>query len=295
MDAPKQGHVVVGVDRSPQAWAAVRYGAGLAERRHVPLLLLHAYEPSQYGPSAVGWSPDVPAVLRNAAERLIADAMDLVTVFHPDVAVSVRLETGSPVEQLLEESTRAYAVVVGSRGTGGFADLLVGSVTMHVAAHASGPVIAVPISDDEIVEQRGVVVGVDGSSASESAIGFAFETAADLHEPLTAVHAWHDVTRTGVGRMMPLTYEPAEVVTEERLGLVEALAGWQDKFPDVAVVRKVMLGHPVTALLRAAAASRLLVVGCRGRGSVRSVVQGSVSHGVLHHATLPVAVVHSGC
>ena len=197
--------------------------------------------------------------------------------------------------QLIDESARARAVVVGSRGTGGFADLLVGSVTMHVAAHASGPVIAVPTPVNDLPEPRGVVVGVDGSEASDAAIGFAFEAAADVDEPLTAVFAWYDVTRTGVGRMMPLTYDPAEVAAEERLGLSETLSGWQEKFPDVPVVRKVLLGHPVPALLRASSSSRLLVVGCRGKGAVRSVIQGSVSHGVLHHAKVPVAVVHSAC
>ena len=295
MNAPLYGHVVVGLDRSPQAWAALKYGAALAERRHLPLKLLHAYEPSQFGPSPVAWNPDVPKVLRNAAERLIGDAADLVSVFHPEVLVEVRLEPGSAVEQLIEESARAHAVVVGARGAGGFPELLVGSVTMHVATHASGPVIAVPTPADEAIRPRGVVVGVDGSAASEAAVGFAFDAAADLDEPLTAVHAWYDVTRTGVGRMMPMTYDPAEIAADERLRLAEALSGWQEKFPDVRVQRKVLLGHPVPALLRAASGARMLVVGCRGRGAVRSVVQGSVSHGVLHHAKVPVAVVHSAC
>ena len=67
------------------------------------------------------------------------------------------------------------------------------------------------------------------------------------------------------------------------------MAGWQEKYPDVAVDQKVVYGHPVPALVAAASAARLLVVGSRGRGSV---VLGSVSHGVLHRATGPVAVVH---
>ena len=69
------------------------------------------------------------------------------------------------------------------------------------------------------------------------------------------------------------------------------MAGWQEKFPDVAVVHKVVLGHPVPMLVSRAADARLLVVGSHGRGAVRSVLMGSVSHGVLHHASCPVAVV----
>jgi nucleotide-binding universal stress UspA family protein len=295
MEPTSRGAVVVGLDRSPQAWAALEYAAALAARRGAPLLALHAYEPSQYAVrSTIGWTPDTQGILRNVAERLVADAVDVVTAFHPDLEVRTRLEPGSAPDQLLEESEHATAVVLGSRGTGGFSDLLVGSTTLHVAAHGACPVVAVPAPDEETaLLHRGVVVGVDGSAVSEPAIGYAFETAADLGEPLTAVHAWYDVTRTGTGRMMPLGYDPTEVLEREELALAESMAGWQEKFPEVEVHHKVTLGrHPVATLIGQSRDSRLLVVGCRGRGSVRSVLLGSVSHGVLHHAKVPVAVVH---
>ncbi len=292
MDTSKHP-VVVGLDRSPQAWAAVEYAAGLAARARVPLLLVHAFEPSQFEvrPSS-GRVTDTEAVLRNVAGRLVADVRDVVTALHPDVEIRTRLETGSATEKLLEESARAAAVVLGSRGAGGFADLLVGSTTLHVASHARCPVIAVPAPDETASARRGVVVGVDGSAVSEPAIRYAFEAAADVDEPLTALHAWYDVTRTGSGRMMLLGYDPAAVREEERLVLAESMAGWQEKFPDVEVRHEVALAHPVATLVQRARDARLLVVGCRGHGAVRSIVLGSVSHGVLHHATVPVAVVH---
>jgi nucleotide-binding universal stress UspA family protein len=163
---------------------------------------------------------------------------------------------------------------------------------LHVTAHAACPVIAVPWAMESDVPRHGVVVGVDGSELSEAAIDYAFDMASELREPLIAIHAWHDPTRTGVGLMMPIGYDPADVVKEERLALAESLAGWQEKFPDVEVERNFVLGHPVPALVSRAAHARILVVGCRGRGVLRSLVLGSVSHGVLHHATSPVAVVH---
>ncbi len=293
MDTTSRRPVVVGLDRSPQAWAAVEHAAALAERRAVPLLLVHAYEPSQFAMrSTIGWTPDTDGVLRNVAERLVADAVDVVTASHPGLDVRTRLEPGSATEKLLEESDRATAVVLGSRGTGGFADLLVGSTTLHVAAHARCPVVAVPAPDEVASLHRGVVVGVDGSPVSEPAIEYAFQAAADIDEPLTAVHSWYDVTRTGTGRMMPLGYDPSEVYEEERLALAESMAGWQEKYPEVVVHHKVTFGHPVACLVRSSNEAHLLVVGCRGRGAIRSVVLGSVSHGVLHHATVPVAVVH---
>jgi nucleotide-binding universal stress UspA family protein len=295
METTSRHPVVVGLDRSPQCWAALEYAAAMAERRGVPLLVLHGYEPSQYTVrSTVGWTPDNDGVLRNVSERLVADAVDVVSSSHPDLEVRTRLEPGSATEQLVEESRRATAVVLGSRGTGGFADLVIGSTTLHVTAHAECPVIAVPApNEDAALPHRGVVVGVDGSAVSEPSIEFAFEAAADLGEPLTAVHAWYDVTRTGTGRMMPLGYDPTEILEEERLALAESMAGWQEKFPEVEVHHKVTLGgHPVATLVRKSRDARLLVVGCRGRSALRSVLLGSVSHGVLHHAKVPVAVVH---
>ena len=93
--------------------------------------------------------------------------------------------------------------------------------------------------------------------------------------------------------MMPLGYDPVMAARDERLVLAESMAGWQEKFPEVEVHHRVTLGdHPVATLVRKSRDARLLVVGCRGRSAVRSVLLGSVSHGVLHHAKVPVAVVH---
>jgi nucleotide-binding universal stress UspA family protein len=93
--------------------------------------------------------------------------------------------------------------------------------------------------------------------------------------------------------MLPLVYDPVLVNDEEQLVMAESMAGWSEKFPDVAVEHRVVRDHPVHALVGAADNARLLVVGSRGRGSLRSLLLGSVSHGVLHHATSPVAVVHA--
>jgi len=293
MSSSSHAGVVVGLDRSEQGWAALELAADLAARRRLPLTLIHAFEPSQYlVRPAQDLVPDAHGVLHNAAERLAADAVDAVRAFHPGLVVQSRVEPGSAVGLLLDASEHASLLVLGSRGTGGFTELLLGSTTLHLAAHASCPVIAVPAPGEQARERHGVVVGVDGSARSEAAIELAFREADDLGEELTALHAWYDVTRTGTGTMMPLGYDPHEVAEEERLVLAESMAGWQEKFPDVHVRYRVVVGHPVGALVAEARDARLLVVGSRGLGSVRSIVLGSVSHGVLHHATSPVAVVH---
>lgn len=293
MNAKTRGAVVVGLDGSDPGRAAVEYAVELAGRRHLPLRLVHAFEAVQTTPRpTIGWAPNIEVVLRNSAQRLIDETVEVLGAVYPDVEVTAVVQTGLPAEVLLEESQRAHTIVLGSRGAGGFADLVIGSTTLHVAAHAACPVIAVPWPAELDAPRHGVVVGVDGSELSAAAIGYAFDVASEVGEKLTAIHAWQDPTRTGVGMMMPIAYDPAEVVEEERLALAESMAGWQEKFPGVEVERKVVLGHPVPALVSRAANARMLVVGCRGRGALRSLVLGSVSHGVLHHATGPVAVVH---
>lgn len=284
--------VVVGVDRSDPGLAAVQYAAAWASRAKLPLRVLHAFEPTQYAMHApIQGRLDVKAVLRKTAQRMLDDTVDVLAAVYPDLDVEVVLEEGSETEMLLRESEHAHAVVLGSRGVGGFADLVIGSTTLHVVSHARCPVIAVPAPTGDEDFRKGVVVGVDGSDVSTTAIGFALEIAATTGQKLRAVHVWHDATRTGVGLMMPLTYDLNQVMGEERLVLAESLAGWFEKFPDVDVEALVVPGHPVSVLSAAAADAQLLVVGSRGRGSIRSLVLGSVSHGVLHHASAPVAVV----
>lgn len=286
--------VVVGLDRSDPGRAAVEYAADLADRRHLELHLLYAFEPAQYAVSpTIGWVPKIESVLRNSAQRVVDDTAEVLALLYPDLEVTSSVAAGSATEMLIEASQTAHTVVLGSRGSGGFADLVIGSTTLHVASHAACPVIAVPGLPCGEPPRHGVVVGVDGSEVSEAAIGYAFEEASDLDETLTAVHAWYDVAHAGVGLMMPLGYDPAMAAREERLVLAESLAGWQEKFPDVEVRHSVVLGHPVPALVSSAARARLLVVGTRGRSSLRSLVLGSVSHGVLHHAVGPVAVVRA--
>jgi nucleotide-binding universal stress UspA family protein len=132
------------------------------------------------------------------------------------------------------------------------------------------------------------VVGVDGSPTSEAALAFAFE-AADLHGvPLLAVHTWTDYQ---IESTMTAVLEGDAIDADERRLLAERLAGWGEKFPDVAVTRLVTRYRPARTLLEQSAHAQLVVVGSRGRGGLAGMLLGSVSHALLHHAVCPVAVV----
>jgi nucleotide-binding universal stress UspA family protein len=293
MNTVASGAVVVGLDHSEFGRPAVVYAADLASRRQLPLRLVHVVAaPNWTVHPAIGWNSDSEVLARKSAQQLIDGTVELLGATHPGVEVSHLLVRGDPVETLIEESRTADTIVLGSRGAGGFADLVIGSTTLHVTAHASCPVIAVPAQSNPDVPRHGVVVGVDGSVVSEAAIGYAFEMASGAEEKLTAILAWHDPTRTGLGRMIPGTFDADEVLMGERAALEESISGWQQKFPGVEVDQKVVSGHPVAVLVSSSTNARLLVVGSRGRGALSSLVLGSVSHGVLHHATGPVAVVH---
>ena len=283
--------VVVGLDGSAQDTAVADFAAALATRRHLPLRLVHALS---IEPSREAWTADVMKELRLGAETLMDQKVAALKVSAPDLAVTTRIEGGFPVRLLVDESAAADTLVIGTRGAGGFADLVLGSTALHVVSRARCPVIAVPEPRDASGRRRGVVVGLDGSPESQAALEFAFLTAAELSEPLVAVHAWSDPVQLSPRALVPVVYEPllAAEATRGSLTLSESLAGWTEKFPEVQVERRLIQGQTVQTLLIEAATASMLVVGTRGHGALRSIL-GSVSHGVLHHAHIPVAVVHA--
>jgi nucleotide-binding universal stress UspA family protein len=276
--------VVVGVDGSPDAGAAAEYGAWEADHRGLPLRLVHALQPPiMYGTSVVAaydtGEPltDAQAVLREAAEQ--------VRGRYPDLEVATVITAGTPASVLVDESRTAALVVVGSRGLGRFEQLLAGSVSAQVAMHAHAPVVVLrpPARDEQPSAGSGVVVGVDGSTGSAAALAFAFEEAAARGTGLVAVYAWAVTERR----------DAAEAQHEADRMLAEAMAGWQEKYPEVTVVRRaVPSASPLATLIEEGAHAQLVVVGPRGRGGFASLLLGSVSDGLVRHAHRPVAVVH---
>lgn len=287
--------IVIGHDGSSGADAALAWGLGLARRHRAPVRIVRAFEPSMYAAGlSGGYGATVVAELRAASERELLAAQDRSRAAYPDLEVTGVFLLGNPEHELVALSEHADTVVVGSRGAGAFHTLLAGSTTMSVASRARCTVVAVPHDDTRPDAGHGIVVGVDGSELSQGAVAYAFAQASELREPLTAVHAWIEpVTASVLGVALPLVHDPVGYAHDQDVLLAESLAGWSEKYPDVAVTRRVVHGHTVPALVEAARDARLLVVGCRGRGAVASILLGSVGHGVLHLATCPVAVVHT--
>ena len=280
--------IVIGVDGSPGGTSALQWGLAQAERRHAPVRLVHAFAPAM-SDLRIGGGNDIGLVgdAMVAARDLLEQALEQAKSAHPTLSITSRLVDDAAASALIEESREAATLVVGAHGARGFSNLVAGSTTMNVASHAHCTVVTVPTGLTKGTEGTGIVVGVDGSEVTQGAIAFALREAGATGQAVTAVHAWVDPVS-----MSPMTQDTAGYSRAREQALTEMLELWMEKNPDVAVTLKVVREHPVHALAAAAQGAQLLVVGCRGRGAVRSMILGSVSHGVLHLATCPVAVVH---
>lgn len=285
--------MLVGIDYSPDSMAAAEYAAWEAQRRRLPLRLVHAMSPPPaYGPGfGAGWL--VGAMVKDAAD-LLGDVTDRLLRRHPGLTITHTVVTAGPSAALVTESALASLVVVGARGTGGFPELLAGSVSSQVAAHAHASVVVYRRSGDDALPPAGpVVVGVDGSDRAAAALGFAFEEADARGVPLVAVYAWDVPPEHNLGPITRRHYDPVEAQDQAQRVLAEAVAGWADKYPDVPVTRRAVHTLTPAAVLReAATGGGLLVAGSRGHGGFLGLLLGSVSNALVHHAPTSVAVVH---
>jgi nucleotide-binding universal stress UspA family protein len=280
--------IIVGVDGSPASRVAVDWAARDAALRGADLKLVHVLVPP-----AVMAFPDVPMPSgfmewqEEEGRRLLDSAVKTVEEAGAQVEVSTDMVSGPAVPALADLSSSAQMIVVGCRGHGALARGLLGSISTGLAHHAHCPV-AIIHDEDPLMPHpamASVVVGVDGSPASESAVAIAFEQASFRGVDLLAVHAWSD---TGVFEFPGADWSTLQAAGEQTLS--ERLAGWQERYPDVPVRRVVVADKPARQLLERAESAQLLVVGSHGRGGIAGMLLGSVSTTVLHGARMPVII-----
>ena len=285
--------VTIGYDGSTDAEAALAWGLAFADRHDASVRIVQAFDPSQHTMRLVGGGgAEAAQRLYVLAREQLQQARDRSKDDHPHLQIKSVLEPALPDDLLIDESRIAETVVVGSRGQSRMSTLLAGSTASNVAARAHCTVVAVRNRPDPHPRGKGVVVGTDGSPVAEAAIGFAFQQATELSGSLTVVHAWTDVMTVGaLGSVVP-RHDPLDYSREQNRLLVESLAAWADKFPEVDVRVQIIRGHAVNTLAAASADAELLVVGCHGHSVLRGMVLGSVSQGLLHRASVPVAIVH---
>ncbi|MGJ7906540.1 universal stress protein [Actinopolyspora sp. H202] len=286
--------ILVGIDGSPTAFEAVRWAAREASHRSAPLRLVHAdVSALGYVPDTLGTSTPEPTdeTAREFVSDWLRDAREIAAAEDPELVVDTAVRSGSARTVLLDESSTARLVVVGSRGLGSFSGVILGSVAIALTHHGQCPV-AVVREPDEGAEPAGlpVVVGVDGSGPGELALRWAFDMASARSTEIMAVHAWHDLVVGELWTRAQADKTWESVRADEQRLLAEVLAGWREDYPDVPVHEIVGYGKPARLLLEQADNAQLVVVGARGRGGLAGLLLGSTSQTLLHHAPCPVVV-----
>lgn len=284
------GAVVVGVDGSPASDRAVIWGARQAALEGRPIALVHGAS-ATVATTWMGAPAFNPATVLQAIEdsgkAQLEAASAVVHEREPGVEVYRVYDHHDPRDALLGFTANAAMVVVGSRGRGPMASLLLGSVSLAVSQHASCPVIVVRHDAEE--DHGGIVVGADGTVRSDAAVGFAFRQASMRSMPLTVVHAFWSEQDEGYPSLSR-NYEQADL-EDMRLLLAESIAGPEADYPEVKVTLHVERGIPDSVLLHACKTADLVVVGSHPTNAVYDLLAGEVSRSVLGHARCPVAVV----
>lgn len=289
---------VVGIDGSDVATEAVRWAAADAALHRAALRLVCVVAGGTDGAGdELPMSPSVLEVIENERRRWLSQAAELATAVAGDVSITQELRHGKPAAVLVGESAGARRVVVGTRGLGDATGVkrALGSTAETVAMLAQCPVVVVPAArpDPDAARTRPVIVGIDGSSVSEHALGVAFEEASVRRVPLVALHVWSD---TAIDEWFALdaARDWDAIEAEAGLLLAERLAGWQEQYPDVQVRRVVERDRPVRFLALHGTDAQLIVVGSRGRGGLTGMLLGSTSRALVHSAPCPVLVVRAG-
>jgi len=290
---PRDDVVIVGVDGSETSNAALEWAAAEARRLGWRLHVVCAYAVPAFTVASLdgGFAAVDDSAIQAGAQAVLDDAV--ARVGGGDLEVSAALELGDPTGVLVDLSRQARLAVVGTRGGGGFADRLLGTVSSSLPAHAHCPTVVVPRSEEgrpPFTPVRRMVVGVDGSESATIALRRAVDEAALWGAHLTAVAAVPIGGGAGSLAWLPAAVDRDDVLADVKVGLgvavEQAVAG-----RDVRVSQHALDGNGAALLAEFSTAVDLVVVGSRGRGGFAGLLMGSTSQAVLHHAVCPVMVV----
>ncbi|WP_433221528.1 universal stress protein [Dactylosporangium sp. CS-047395] len=280
--------IIVGFDGSGEAHAAVQWAADEAERTHAQLQIVHTYQITWPG-AYYDISAELLEEARRRGEQLIDEAVAQVRERGPEIDVIGTSVYATPAATLLDladtttiPDTTTGLLVVGNRGAGGISNLLLGSVSQQVATHANTPVVVV--RGRWTATGGPVVVGVDGSASSNTALSLAFAAADTRGTEVVAIRAYQPPPQ----HVVPL--HAAETI--ERDALEASLAPWRQQYPGVKVEALVAVGRPAQVLIGVSHTARLVVVGSRGHGGFTGLLLGSVGQQLMHHAECPVMIAH---
>lgn len=294
--------VLVGVDGSPASLHAVDWAAAYAAAHGLGLHLVCSYSVPSFTAAALdgGYAALDDTAIADGARAVLEEAVERVR--RTRVRVTSAVATGDAAAVLVELSRGAALAVVGTRGRGGFAERLLGTVSSALPAHAHCPTVVVPFKrpdghpvhdadDFPRAEIRKIVVGVDGSPAAEAALDRAIHEGEIWGAEVTAVAGVPLGTGAGLLAWLPAAVDHEAVLRDVAEGLDVVVDRAVADHPGVEVRRHVLDGTGASLLTEFSTAVDLVVVGSRGRGGFAGLLLGSTSQAVLHHAACPVMVV----
>ncbi len=296
--------ILVGADGSAASLHALRWAAAEARTRGLGLRVLVAYSLPSFTAASLdgGYAALDDQTIRAGAQAVLDEA--LAHVQDAGVPLQGRVVAGDAAAALVDESRHVELAVVGTRGRGGFADRLLGTVSSALPAHAWCPTVVVPLRgpDGEPVTDgqappvrpvRRIVVGVDGSAPAERALRAAIREAQAWDAEIFAVSGVPIASMTGALAWLPSAVDHEQVLGDIAEGLDVVVDRTLADLPgtSVEVKRRVLDGTGAELLTEFSEATDLVVVGSRGRGGFAGLLLGSTSQAVLHHAKCPVMVV----
>jgi len=292
--------VLVGVDGSAPSLHALDWAAAEAVTHGLTLQLVCSYALPSFTAASLdgGYAALDDTAIQEGARAVLAEAQ--ARADSRGVRARASVATGDAAGVLVEMSRTARLAVVGTRGRGGFADRLLGTVSSALPAHAFCPTVVVPMrargGGDDVEPPppspvRRIVVGVDGSPPSDIALRQAIREAKAWGAELTAVAGVPLGAGAGALAWLPAAVDHEAVLADVAEGLDVVVERALVDYPGIKVKRHVLDGTGAALLTEFSTATDLIVVGSRGRGGFAGLLLGSTSQAVLHHAACPVMVV----
>jgi nucleotide-binding universal stress UspA family protein len=259
--------------------------------RVVPIKLINVVAPTLVS-SAMAPNHTITQEEERQARQILKQARRIVEELAGEKPPDIRTQRqyAGVVPTLVDASNDAQMVVVGRSGRASGRGML-GSVIAGLLHHANCAVAVVPDLEpaQHEIGDAPVLVGIDGSTASEAAAALAFDEASRRGVPLLALQAWSDV---GVFPNLGMDWRTYRDKGAELLS--ERLAGWQECYPDVQVHRRLVCDVPDRWLVDESKNAQLAVLGSGGRGGYAGMHLRSVTSAVVRSSRVPVIVVRHG-
>jgi nucleotide-binding universal stress UspA family protein len=291
--------VVVGYDQTPSSERALTEAGREAAWRGAAVSVVHTFRwipaatPAAYVPMRVELD------LRQSAEATADAGVHALRESYPGMTVEPKAISGPAADALAEASRDADLLLLGNRGRGGFAGLLLGSVSMRTLGFASCPTMIVRGPERPPLDE--VVLALDLEDPADEVLDFAFAEASLRGARLHAINVWHldwigatAYPATAGSRDDPndLDTAKAHAAADIHTALETVLRPWQAKYPNVRLHIEVADGTPSAVLVAATGHADVIVAGAHHRGDGHLGMRlGPVAHALLHHSECPVVVV----